>query len=73
MKNQTIVNRMTLLWLFSLLSSVATLQIGIRTQKYNLARLGSAGIVATVPFGARIFLPPEDEIRNSKRRNSRDK
>lgn len=55
--NQSIFNKMTFLWLLGLLTSLTILHVGVRTQRYNLARLGSAGIVATVPFGSRIFLP----------------
>ena len=56
-ENQSIFNKITFLWLLGLLTSLTVLHVGVRTQKYNVARLGSFGIIATVPFGARIFLP----------------
>ena len=68
-KNKRLFNKITFFWLLGILLSVTTMHIGIHTQKYNVARLGAFGIVATVPFGTKIFLPSENEIRNSRRRS----
>jgi len=67
-RNKILFNKITFLWLLGILLSVATVRIGIHTQKYNVARLGAFGMVCTIPFGAKIFLPSEEEIHNSKRR-----
>ena len=73
-KNKSIFNTITFLWLFGLLASFTTIQIGIKTQRYNVTRLGCAAFTAIIPLGAsKIFLPSEEEIANSKRRNNQEK
>ena len=67
-------DKLTFFWLLGLFSSIAALQTGIRIQKYNLARLGSLGIMITVPaFGSRAFLPTEEEIQAERRRSKKER
>ena len=72
-KKQHFFNTLTFLWLFGILASYSTAQVGIHTQKYNLLRLGAVGMVVTVPFGAKIVLPSEGEIRSSKFRSKKER
>ena len=73
MKDKSLFNKITFLWMFGVLTSFASIQVGVRIQNYKLARLGSAGIISTVPFGAFVFLPTEKEIRKFSHRLKREK
>lgn len=66
-------DKLTFLWLLGILLSFTTAIMGIKTQKYNVTRLGSFGMVVTMPFAAKIFLPSEDEIHAQRPRSKHER